>query len=97
MALAEPTTGTQEPTPFIRTASVPIIPDVSDDSNLEEGRRADDPLLSAYSNNNNESNANAASSSAPHQSNWRNLSSSMSFSALSGDTMWHSAQNDRSR
>ncbi|KAE8549639.1 hypothetical protein EYB25_008161 [Talaromyces marneffei] len=68
MALAEPTTGSQETTPFVRTASVPIIPDVSDDSNLEEGRRADEPLLSADSSDN-ESNANAASSSAPHQSN----------------------------
>lgn len=95
MALAEPT-GNQEHTSFVRTASVPIIPDVTDDSNLEEGRRADEPLLSADSNNDVESNVNSASSSTPHQSNWRNLPS-MSFSALSGDAMWHSSRNDRSR
>lgn len=95
MALAEPTDN-QEHTSIVRTTSVPIIPDATDDSHLEEGRRADEPLLSADNINDNESNANAASSSTPHQSNWRNLSS-MSFSALSGDAMWHSSRNDRSR
>lgn len=97
MALAGPTAASQEPTPFVHTASMPIIPDIADDSNLEEGRRADEPLLSADGNNDDdESNANAASSSTPHLPNWRNLSS-MGFSALSGDTMWHSSRNDRSR
>jgi hypothetical protein len=95
MALAEPT-GNQEHTSLVRTASVPIIPDVTDDSHLEEGRRVDEPSLSADSNNDVESNTNAASSSTAHQSDWRNLSS-MSFSALSGDAMWHSSRNDRSR
>ena len=96
MALAEPTTDSPEPTPFVRTASVPITPDISDDLNLEEGRRADVPLLSDDDNNDNESNANATSSSTPHPPNWRNLSA-MNFSALSGDAMWHSSRNDRSR
>jgi hypothetical protein len=35
------------------------------------------------------------SSSAP-QSSWRNLAS-LSFSALSGDTIWHQAHADRNR
>jgi hypothetical protein len=35
------------------------------------------------------------SSSAP-QSSWRNLTS-LSFSALSGDTIWHQARADRNR
>ncbi|PCG89770.1 Zinc finger, RING-type [Penicillium occitanis (nom. inval.)] len=95
MALAEPT-GNQEHTSLVHTASVPIIPDVTDDSHLEEGRRVDEPSLSADSNNDVESNTNAASSSTAHQSDWRNLSS-MSFSVLSGDAMWHSSRNDRSR
>ncbi|EED20172.1 PA and RING finger domain protein [Talaromyces stipitatus ATCC 10500] len=91
MALAEPTTPTQEHTSSTRTASVHILPDVSDDSNLEEGRRADEPLPSESHNVND----NAASSSTPHHSNWRNIPS-MTFSVLSGDGMWHS-RNDRSR
>lgn len=50
MALVEPTTVPQEPTSSARTTFVPVIPDVGDDSNLEEGRRADEPLLPAGDN-----------------------------------------------
>lgn len=83
------TTNLREHSTFTRTAAVPIaptIPTAMDDADLEDGTNADVvPLLSG----------NVIPSSAP-QPNWRNFSS-MSFSALSGDTIWHSARSDRSR
>jgi hypothetical protein len=66
------------------SAAVPIVGSSMSDTNLEDGEGPDAPLLS----NNN-------ISSAP-ESNWRNFAS-MNFSALSGDTVWHSARTDRTR
>ncbi|KAL1967624.1 hypothetical protein VTN77DRAFT_3139 [Rasamsonia byssochlamydoides] len=54
-----------------------------DDSSLEHGEGPDAPLLAGNT------------SSAP-QSSWRNFAS-LSFSALSGDTIWHSARTHGSR
>ncbi|KAH8692949.1 hypothetical protein BGW36DRAFT_303132 [Talaromyces proteolyticus] len=74
-----------EPSVETRTSAVPILANTVDDSTLEDGEGPDAPLLSG----------NNLASSAPHSS-WRNFAS-MSFSALSGDTIWHSARADRSR
>lgn len=57
------------------------------------------PLLIAGVNGDSDTEQNAGldghASSAP-QSSWRNLAS-LSFSALSGDTIWHQARADRNR
>jgi hypothetical protein len=66
-----------------QTAAVPIAGELDEDSDLENGENPDAPLLSG------------AASSAP-QSGWRNFAS-LSFSALSGDTIWHQARTDRNR
>lgn len=65
-----------------RSAAVPITEGLEDDSSLEHGEGPDAPLLSS-------------NASAP-QSSWRNFAS-LSFSALSGDTIWHQARTDRNR
>ncbi|OKL60512.1 hypothetical protein UA08_04268 [Talaromyces atroroseus] len=85
MAQQGPTTATREPPTIIHTAAVPTTPPIVDDASLEDGTNPDVPLLSD----------NTASSSAP-QSSWRNFSS-LSFSALNGDTIWHSARSDQNR
>lgn len=64
--------------------AVPMVANPLSDTNLEDGEGPDAPLLP----NNNVS-------SAP-QSSWRNFAS-MNFSALSGETIWHSARTDRTR
>ncbi|CRG85708.1 hypothetical protein PISL3812_02734 [Talaromyces islandicus] len=73
-----------EPSAETHTAAVPIVGSAMSDTNLEEGDGPDAPLLS-----------DNITSSAP-QSSWRNFTS-MNFSALSGDTVWHSARADRTR
>ncbi|KKA23533.1 PA and RING finger domain protein [Rasamsonia emersonii CBS 393.64] len=64
------------------SAAVPITGGLGDDSSLEHGEGPGSPLLSG-------------NASAP-QSSWRNFAS-LSFSALSGDTIWHQARTDRNR
>jgi hypothetical protein len=64
------------------SAAVPILGGLEDDS-LERGDGPDAPLL-------------PGNSSSEPQSSWRNFAS-LSFSALSGDTIWHQARTDRSR
>lgn len=68
------------------SSAIPIDrPSEGADSDLEQGDAASTtPLL------------NTASTSAPPQSGWRNFAS-LSLSALSGDTIWHQAQNNRNR
>jgi hypothetical protein len=72
-----------EPSDESRSAVVPITGEFGDDSGLENGEDPDAPLLSGHA------------SSAP-QSSWRNFAS-LSFSALSGDTIWHQARTDQNR
>ncbi|KAK2767391.1 hypothetical protein FQN54_003547 [Arachnomyces sp. PD_36] len=68
------------------SSAIPIDrPSEDADSDLEQGEASSTmPLL------------NTSSTSAPPQSSWRNFAS-FSLSALSGDTIWHQAHNDRNR
>lgn len=65
------------------SAAIPISGSSEDVSDLERGDGSAIPLLDEHR------------SSVP-QSSWRNFAS-LSFSALSGDTIWHQARTDRNR
>lgn len=54
------------------------------------------PLLISGVSGDTDTERNAGLASSAPQSSWRNLAS-LSFSALSGDTIWHQARADRNR